>query len=99
MTINDRLHLSAPEGQIFHEIGQFAQRKDQRRALIQGNIAKNGGDDYGNKNNGNAVGHDPSGYWRSRPITPATSAMRQEKPHSLSYQARTRTVRPPTTLV
>ncbi len=34
-----------------------------------------------------------------RPIAPATSAMRQEKPHSLSYQASTRTVRPPTTLV
>jgi hypothetical protein len=35
----------------------------------------------------------------SRPIAAATSAMRQEKPHSLSYQASTRTVRPPTTLV
>jgi hypothetical protein len=36
---------------------------------------------------------------RMRPMAPATSAMRAEKPHSLSYQASTRTVRPPTTLV
>ncbi len=34
-----------------------------------------------------------------RPIVPATSAIRAEKPHSLSYHASTRTVRPPTTLV
>ena len=36
---------------------------------------------------------------QSLPIAEATSAMRQEKPHSLSYHASTRTVRPPTTLV
>ena len=36
---------------------------------------------------------------QSLPIAEATSAMRHEKPHSLSYQASTRTVRPPTTLV
>ncbi|MBP6735934.1 MAG: hypothetical protein KA139_00750, partial [Rhodobacteraceae bacterium] len=85
MTINDRLHLSAPEGQIFHEIGQFSQREDQSRAAVQGDIGKDGRNDGCGKNKSNAVGHDPSGYCRSRPITPATSAMRQEKPHSLSY--------------
>lgn len=35
----------------------------------------------------------------NRPIAAATSAMRHEKPHSLSYHASTRTVRRPTTLV
>lgn len=34
-----------------------------------------------------------------RPMVPAKSAIRAEKPHSLSYHANTRTVRPPTTFV
>lgn len=38
-------------------------------------------------------------FAQSRPMAEATSAIRHENPHSLSYQARTRTVRPPTTLV
>lgn len=35
----------------------------------------------------------------SRPIVAATSAIRAENPHSLSYHANTRTVLPPTTFV
>ncbi len=41
----------------------------------------------------------PRDQCSKRPIAAETSAMRAEKPHSLSYHAKTRTVRPPTTLV
>lgn len=90
---------SAPEYQIFAQIKDFTGQKDQNPPAIGEEVKQNQHDQNGAKRQGDTVGQDPSGYWRSRPMAPATSAIRQEKPHSLSYQASTRTVRPPTTLV
>ena len=48
---------------------------------------------------GTSPGHDETSSYSSLPIATAVSAMRFEKPHSLSYQAITRTKLPFCTLV
>jgi hypothetical protein len=89
----------APEYQVIQKNGKFLCQKKQGPCIICKNVQRDQSDQDKAKGKRDAVGQDPSGYWRSRPIAPATSAMRQEKPHSLSYQASTRTVRLPTTFV
>jgi len=91
--------MLAPEHQIFRQVDDFTGQKQQDPPAIGEEVRKGGGQDQAAKDQRKAVCHDASGYCRSRPMAAATSAIRDEKPHSLSYQASTRTVRPPTTLV
>ena len=95
-----------PKGDFADHFDQQAQNDSDCIKMQDKMIEHKEADDKNSKAEGNSICHAaklgqvaPRCNYCNRPIVLATSAIRAEKPHSLSYHAKTRTVRPPTTLV
>jgi len=99
----------SPEGEPIDQQQQLPPPQDQVFRVVQINVSANSKDQNDSQEESNSVVHIICGLrfgrprlscvYGSLPIATAVSAMRQEKPHSLSYQLSMRTRLPPITVV